>query len=304
MSNAQLEPVLQRLEWMRAERIWPDGLRYLWTDAFGVVLLLSLADELHDPSLVDEAEHVAREVERVLGRRLGVRIGEAPERGGQYYHYLAMWMFALNELGRERPVWRERAVHLAQQVHPRFVVPGAGVHWKMLEDLSAPWPGYGWGALDAFHGFVVYRLLDEHVLQNEITQLRLLVERAWPRLLVTQDLGLGMLLWMTSFFPQEEWASVLRDRALRTLDTMWVDPPGYFARAPDQRLVRIAFANWGVAIGLQAAGMWPQRVQALLHAHWNWSSGDEYDREAITHVMGCCARLPGRLLRRRLAATV
>jgi hypothetical protein len=68
--------------------------------------------------------------------------------------------------------------------------------------------------------------------------------------------------------------------------------------------VRIAFANWGVAIGLQAAGMWPQRVQALLHAHWNWSSGDEYDREAITHVMGCCARLPGRLLRRRLAATV
>ena len=34
------------LGWMRAERIWPNGPRYLWTDAFGVVLLVSLADEL------------------------------------------------------------------------------------------------------------------------------------------------------------------------------------------------------------------------------------------------------------------
>ena len=31
--------VLDRLAWMRAGGIWPNGLRYLWTDAFGVVLL-------------------------------------------------------------------------------------------------------------------------------------------------------------------------------------------------------------------------------------------------------------------------
>ena len=34
--------VLDKLRWMRAEHIWPNGLRYLWTDAFGVVLLVSL----------------------------------------------------------------------------------------------------------------------------------------------------------------------------------------------------------------------------------------------------------------------
>ena len=34
--------VLEKLNWMQAERIWPNGLRYLWTDAFGVVLFVSL----------------------------------------------------------------------------------------------------------------------------------------------------------------------------------------------------------------------------------------------------------------------
>ena len=31
--------VLDKLNWMRAERIWPNGRRYTWTDAFGVVLV-------------------------------------------------------------------------------------------------------------------------------------------------------------------------------------------------------------------------------------------------------------------------
>jgi hypothetical protein len=35
----------RKLDWMRGERIRPDGARYLWTDAFGVVLLVSLAEE-------------------------------------------------------------------------------------------------------------------------------------------------------------------------------------------------------------------------------------------------------------------
>jgi hypothetical protein len=34
--------VLDKLSWMRTERIWPNGQRYTWTDAFGVVLLVSL----------------------------------------------------------------------------------------------------------------------------------------------------------------------------------------------------------------------------------------------------------------------
>lgn len=38
--------VLAKLEWMRSQRIWPNGLQYLWTDAFGVVLYMSLHREL------------------------------------------------------------------------------------------------------------------------------------------------------------------------------------------------------------------------------------------------------------------
>jgi hypothetical protein len=48
--------VLDKLSWMRAERIWPNGQRYTWTDAFGVVLLVSLYEELGKLRYLDEAE--------------------------------------------------------------------------------------------------------------------------------------------------------------------------------------------------------------------------------------------------------
>ena len=73
--------------------------RYLWTDAFGVVLLVSLWREIRDDRLLRECEWVVAEVERVLGRPRGIRIGEEPDRDGQYFHYLAMWIFALERLG-------------------------------------------------------------------------------------------------------------------------------------------------------------------------------------------------------------
>jgi hypothetical protein len=76
--------VLEKLSWMRAERIWPNGQRYTWTDAFGVVLLVSLYEELGKPRFLDEAEWVVSDVDRVLGRPRGIRIGEAPDRDGQY----------------------------------------------------------------------------------------------------------------------------------------------------------------------------------------------------------------------------
>ena len=34
--------VLDKLGWVRTEGIWPNGQRYLWTDAFGVVLFRTL----------------------------------------------------------------------------------------------------------------------------------------------------------------------------------------------------------------------------------------------------------------------
>ena len=291
-----IDYVLAKLDWMRRERIWPNGLRYLWTDAFGVVLLLSLRDELADDQFLNQAEWVVSEVDRVLGRPRGIRIGEELDRDGQYYHYLAMWLFALRRLGQVRPKYLGRAIELAKTIHPRFVIPGVGVHWKMLEDLSGPYRPYGLGALDAFHGLVVYRLLDADALSGEIAQMQQLVAQSYPRLRVTQDLGLGMLLWMSHFFPSEPWALTIRQRSLAMLETMWIDPPGYFCREPSFPHMKFAFTNYGVSIGLQAAGAHPARVERLNRFFETYRSGDEYDANAITHVMGCCSWFPGGLL--------
>jgi hypothetical protein len=296
---ADIAIVQARLRWMREERIWPNGLRYLWTDAFGVVLLVSLFRACGDARYLAEAEWVVAEVERVLGRPRGFRIGEEPDRDGQYFHYLAMWIYALHRLATVKPEYHARAVALVRAVHPRFVVPGVGVIWKMREDLSGRYPGFGLGALDAFHGYVVYRLLAPAVLAPEIAELHALVEHSYRDLTITQDLGLGMMLWMAHFFPQEEWAVVQGRRALRVLDHMWVDAPGYFCREPTRRSVKFAFTNYGVSIGLQAFGMWPARIRRLNEFFSVYRSGDEYDRNSITHVMGCASHFPGELIDRR-----
>ena len=153
--------VLAKLDWMDAERIWPNGLRYLWTDAFGVLLYLSLYRETGERRWIDRAAALVAGVDGVLGRPKGLRIGEAPDRDGQYFHYLAMWLTALARFGEIEPDYRAKGIAVARDIHRAFVVPGVGVIWKMREDLSAPYPGYGFGVLDAFDGYVAYRLLGE-----------------------------------------------------------------------------------------------------------------------------------------------
>lgn len=288
--------VLEKLAWMRAESIWPNGRRYLWTDAFGVVLLVSLYAELKNAAYLDEACGLVAEVERVLGRPRGIRIGEAEDRHGQYFHYLAMWLFALGVLGRHVPGYRQKGVEIARDIHGAFVVPGRGVWWKMREDLSGPDPHYGFGALDAFDGYVSYRLLDEDALAPQIAEMSRLIARSSPGLVITQDLGIGMMLWMTQFFPHEEWAVTQRSRCLAMLEQMWIRD-GYFCREPALRDVKFAFTNFGVAIGLQAVDASPERVQQLHAFFERHRSGDDYDREAITHVMACNSHFPGYLLR-------
>jgi hypothetical protein len=285
--------VLDKLAWMRDQKIWPNGKRYLWTDAFGVVLLVSLYHKLQNDRFLEEAEWVVAEVYRVLGRPRGLRIGEAPDRDGQYFHYLAMWLYALGRLGHIKPAYRDRALDLVRQIHPRFVIPGTGVWWKMAEDLSAPYPGYGLGGLDHFHGYVVYRTLDPEGLAAEIAEMQELVERSYRTMVVDQDLGIGMMLWFTHFFPHEPWAVLQRQRGLDTLESMWIDPPGYFCRHPGLPHVKFAFTNYGVSLGLQAVGAQTERVQQLHDFFRTYRSGDEYDTEAITHVMASTAWFPG-----------
>ena len=293
---ATITKVLSKLDWMREQRIWPNGLRYLWTDAFGVVLLVSLYHELKQNEFLDEAQWVVAEVERVLGRQRGFRIGEAADRDGQYFHYLVMWIYALSRLGNILPEYRMKAIRIVKDIHSAFVIRGRGVYWKMLEDLSVPYPGFGLGALDPFHGYVVYRLLDEDALEREIEQMKTIIERSYRQLVISQDLGLGMMLWMTRFFPEDEWARVHRERSLAMLDRMWIDPPGYFCREPAAHTVKFAFTNFGVSLGLQAVETWPDRVARLNSFFETYRSGDHYDTDAITHVMACVSALPGEFM--------
>ena len=91
-----IDYVLRKLAWMRSQRIWPNGLRYLWTDAFGLVLLVSLYGALNEEPYLDGAMELVAEVDRVLGRKRGIRIGEESDRDGHYFHYLAPCGFMLS----------------------------------------------------------------------------------------------------------------------------------------------------------------------------------------------------------------
>ena len=153
----------------------------------------------------------------------GIRIGESPDRDGQYFHYLAMWMYALAMLGKFIPSFREKGVELVRQVHDRFVIPNRGVIWKMNDNLDAPYPGYGLGALDAFDGYVSYRALDETLLFDEIKDMKELIDQTVHELTITQDLGLGMMLWLAHYFPDEEWAKIQKKWCISMLDNMWQD---------------------------------------------------------------------------------
>jgi hypothetical protein len=294
-TRLETEYVLNKLEWMREHRIWPNGLRYLWTDAFGVVLLVSLYDELGEAKFLHEAQWVVDEVNRVLRRPRGIRIGEAPDRDGQYFHYLAMWLYALAVLGRHVARYREMGIDIVHEIHDAFLVPGRGVIWKMKEDLSGPYPGYGFGALDPFDGYVSYRMLGEQHLSREIDEMQALIDKIAPDLLITQDLGLGMMLWMTHFFPEETWARRQKTRCLEILDGMWIDD-SYFCREPDLASVRFAFTNYGISVGLRSVDEMPARIDRLNRYFETYRSGDEYDQAAITHVMACNSHFPGALI--------
>lgn len=286
---------IAKLAWMRAQGIWPNGLRYLWTDAFGLVLLVSLYAESGERHYLDQAESLVAEVVRILGRPRGVRIGEAPDRDGQYFHYLAMWLYGLGVLGQHIAGYRSLGVELVRQIHDAFVQPRHDVIWKMKEDLSGTYPGYGFGALDAFDGYVSYRLLDEGALADEIADMHLLIEQLAPDLQITQDLGLGMMLWMTQFFPEEDWAVTQKARCMTILDRMWIEK-GYFCREPGAFDVKFAFTNYGVSVGLQAVKALPQRIQKLNVYFETYRSEDQYDRDPITHIMACGSHFPGYLM--------
>ena len=53
--------------------------------------------------------------------------------------------------------------------------------------------------MDAFDGYVSYRLLDERALAREIGDMHAIMEVQYPALDIDQDLGPGMMLWLAHF---------------------------------------------------------------------------------------------------------
>ena len=113
--------------------------------------------------------------------------------------------------------------------------------------------------------------------------------------MITQDLGLGMMLWMTHFFPDEPWAKLQRRRCLTILERMWKEN-SYFCREPGLPRIKFAFTNYGVSVGLQSVSEMPERVARLNRYFESYRSGDEYDEAGITHVMACSSHFPGLLI--------
>lgn len=167
--------------------------RYLWTDAFGVVNLLTMHREYNragyprtqDNRYLTLARRLIETVHKVLGRTRdgrsplpgateqnplggGLRIGKTEENGpdgdGQYHHYLTMWMFALNRmaLASGDMHYNRQAIQLARAIHPKFFIDRKAARprmiWKMSVDLSRPLVSSE-GNLDPIDGFVIFRLL-------------------------------------------------------------------------------------------------------------------------------------------------
>jgi hypothetical protein len=297
-----LELVLDRLGRVRDYGIWPHGPRDLWTDALGVICLASVHRVLGEKRILAEAEWVALEVDRVLGRRKGIRTAERVDGRGQTFRSLALWVFALHRLGEFLPPYRQRALDLVREIHAPFVRPGLGIIGRMEEDLSGPYGDSGPGLLEVFLGLAVYRQVGAEALTPEIEELEAMVQSTYRSLAPDSSVDLGLILWITHFFPDEAWALDLRERALAGLDGRWVDPPGYFRRnLPEPwdgpvRSNRLAISNLSTSIGLQAQGVWKDRV-GRLHRYFLQDYNWEVDMDdALAPLLTCISLWPALFL--------
>jgi hypothetical protein len=270
---------------MRAGGLWPTGPRNLWTDAFGLVLLVSLWRRTGDAHYLVEARSLVAAVEDALR--------PARERPLD----LAVWILALGRLARIEPQRRRHVVELVHRAHQRFAVPNAGQRMDGAPHPRGPSRRNGLEPVEPFLGYIAYRSLDEPGLSGEIADLRQQIERSYRDLVVTRDLALGLILWATHFHCDEPWAQLQRGRCLRVLEHLWVDPPGYFCREPGLTREKSAVANHVVSIALQAVGALPERVGALRRCLRSPPFGDDQDGQGATQVLACCADLPGDLLR-------
>ncbi|EPQ52292.1 hypothetical protein GLOTRDRAFT_47697 [Gloeophyllum trabeum ATCC 11539] len=300
--------------------------RYLWTDGFGVVNLLTLSKITSDATYLTLAARLIETVHDILGRtredraRLpgatdaeplkgGLRIGKVEESGpdgdGQYFHYLTVWMFALNRMsvasGERR--YNELAVQLARAVHPKFVVNREAARprmfWKMSVDLAQPLVRSE-GNLDPIDGYVVYSLLQKTagtpVLRGEIEDYRKILETKWRGYGSSDPLDLGMTLWTSHWCvdePGEEWARGITESAFGDLRD--VSESGYF----DVPLrMRLAFREFGTCLGIRchSADASLESLAQKIATTWEKTVQEEEEQDdltPITCVMYVSAVVPG-----------
>jgi len=301
-TTQNLDTVLDRLCRIRSDGLWPNGLRDLWADALGVICLLTLYRNTGEEQHLTQAEWVASEVDRILGRRRGIRMAERPDAPGQTFRSQALWIYALHRLGQIRPQYKARAVSLVREIHAPFVRPRAGIFSRMEENLVGPFPGSDSGRLEVFLGLAVYRQLGPSALAPEIEEMEDLVRKTFPSLAPDHGVDLGLLLWILHLLPNEPWSLLLRERVISALEERWVDPPGYFRRHLSEpwngpvRSNRLAITNLSAAIGLQAQGLWAHRVQRLhqyFTTHYPWESDPE---DPLGPILLCLSLNPGLLL--------
>jgi hypothetical protein len=252
-----IDDVRERLAWLRQERIWPEGVRDLWADAFGLVVLLSLHERTRDARWLADAEALVADVERASRRR-------APFRAA------AMWIFALGRFGAHTPGYRTRALERATTT-------------PLGNDPLAP-----------YFGHVVFHDVAPRELAQEIAVAGNFVEKSWRTLVPDEDLDLGMMLWLSHFQPEARWAMHQRRVSLARLDLAWIDPPGYFCQRPEKRDERTAVGNYAVALGLRAVNAHTERALKVLSF---FERDATVDRNAATQLMACAAWVPGELLR-------
>ena len=182
--------------------------RYLWTDAFAVLNLVSLAEACPSETtkflglanqLVDTVHDSLGKPRSALSQHamqpdasspsgyVGLRIGKVHSRvvtdagmsyDGQYWHYIDKWLLALIRLGRP-----QEAARVAKCVFGHFYdATGGGMRWKLSVDATAPGPlQYQPPGDDTLTALIVFSLIEHHLrqeqcakysLQNEIDKLR------------------------------------------------------------------------------------------------------------------------------------
>ena len=307
--------------------------RYLWTDGFAVVNFLTLFKVTEDTRYIAIARRLVQRVHSILGytrdgkTRLpgatddeplkgGLRIGKLDEEGddgdGQYFHYLTVWMFALNRmtLVTGENWYNQQAISMADAVLPKFMIDWDAerprMFWKLSMDLSHPLV-LSEGNLDPIDGYVTYKLLqatsgDASTLEREIAALQKCVTTKWKGYTSSDALDIGMTLWTAHWLrDSEEWASELFQTATSCLEIIVVG--GYFQKSLDRRL---AFREFGTALGVQCLdagngallnladeickqwedhGIVPRPLEEL--------SDDLMDLMPITAVMYATALIPG-----------